>query len=271
MTDDRAADFNLLQETGREAAKLALSYSGRSIVQERKSDGSAVTEADKAVDALLMERLRTARPHYGWLSEESAEHTERLIARRVWVLDPIDGTRAFIQGRDDWTVALALVEDGVPVLAVVINPVRGEVYEAQAGKGAFLNGRRVLGSSRTELSGARIALPEVGSKRWTPPKALPHLKPVFANSSIYRLALIASDNADIALAVKPKWEWDVAAGALLVSEAGCSISDISGLPLKFNSPEAKVQGFLAGPPKLHQMLVELWSGVPEGSAAAQRA
>lgn len=263
MTEDRAADFKLLQETARDAAKLALSYSGRPIVQERKSDGSAVTEADKAVDALLMERLRKARPGYGWLSEESAEHTERLDARRVWILDPIDGTRAFIRGRDDWTVALALAEDGVPVLSVVINPVRDEIYEAQAGHGAFLNGRRIHTSSRIELAGARIALPEVGTKRWTPPKTLPHLEHVFANSSIYRLAQIASGDADIALAMKPKWEWDVAAGALLITEAGGSITGLAGLTLRFNSPEAKVQGFLAGSAKLHQMLVELWSSVPE--------
>src|SRR5208337_4845439 len=130
MKDDYAQDFDLIRDAAQEAGKLALSYWGRSIEKQRKADGSEVTEADHAVDALLAARLRRTRPSYGWLSEESAEHNERLRARRVWVVDPIDGTRAFIQGRDDWVIALALIEDHTPVLAAVVNPVRGEMFEA---------------------------------------------------------------------------------------------------------------------------------------------
>jgi myo-inositol-1(or 4)-monophosphatase len=271
MSDDRAQDLNLLRETAQEAAKLALSFFGQPVVSDRKPDGSPITEADKAVDALLAARLRGARPDYGWLSEESAEHEERLATRRVWVLDPIDGTRAFIKGLDDWTVALSLVEDGKPVLAVIVNPVRGEVFEAQAGMGALLNGRRILAGQQSDLAGARLVVPAaiLQNTRWSLP--WPAITPVWANSIVYRLALVASANAEASFALMPKWEWDVAPGALLVSEAGGVITDAAGSPLRFNSAEAKVQGFLAAAPKLHQMLLERLSGALKGPPVARRA
>ncbi len=269
MRDNRSLDFELMREAAQDAAKLALTYWGRSIEKSRKADGSAVTEADHAVDALLAERLRGARPGYGWLSEESAEHSNRLEARRVWVVDPIDGTRAFIQGLDDWTVAVALVEDGVPVLAAVVNPVRGETFEARAGEGAFLNGRRIHVSERSVLAGAKLVVPDffLKSSRWRRP--WPTIKRVWANSLLYRFALVASSAADATFALKPKWEWDIAAGALLVQEAGGVMTDPCGLPFRFNSAEAKVPGFLAAGPKLHKILVERMGDALESEPAAQ--
>ncbi len=217
MQDNDTQDFDLIRDAAQEAGKLALSYWGRSIQKQRKADGTEVTEADHAVDELLAARLKGARPSYGWLSEESAEHNDRLHGRRVWVVDPIDGTRAFIQGRNDWVIALALIEDHVPVLAAVVNPVRGEVFEARAGAGAFLNGRRLHASKQGGLAGARLVVPEslLKSNRWRRP--WPPVTLVWANSIIYRMALVASGEADASFATKSKWEWDVAAGALLVS------------------------------------------------------
>jgi myo-inositol-1(or 4)-monophosphatase len=259
MRDDRSEDFDLLRAAAQEAARLALSYWGRSIEQGRKADGTAVTEADLAVDALFAGRLRGARPYYGWLSEESAEHEARLQARRVWIVDPIDGTRAFIQGRDDWTVSAALIEDGAPALAAVVNPVRDETFEARAGGGATLNGRPVCVSDRGRLDGSKLLAPDsiLKNSRWRTP--WPALKPVWANSILYRMALVACGEADATFALKPKWEWDVAAGALLVSEAGGVATEPGGAPLRFNSAEAKVRGFLASGPKLHQILLERMS------------
>ncbi len=254
--NDLAQDFDLLRETAREAANLALSFRNRPLVCERKADGTTVSEADIEVDRLLAARLRNARPVYGWLSEESAEHAARLAARRVWVLDPIDGTRDFLRGGDGWTVALCLVEDGFPVLSAVVNPVRGEFFEARAGTGAFLNGERILVSRQRELSGARVAVPAnaLAKGRWRAP--WPGAAPVGANSSVYRLALVASGRADASFALNPKWEWDIAAGALLISEAGGTVTAFSGAPLTFNSAEAKVAGFVAAAPELHQILIE---------------
>ncbi len=256
MADDRSGDFGLLLETAKEAAQLALSFFLRPISTKHKADGTSVTEADLAVDVLIAQRLRSVRPDYGWFSEESAEHASRLTCRKVWVVDPIDGTRAFIQGKDDWTVALALVEDSRPTLAVVANPVRGEIFEAQAGGGAFMNGRRISPSTSSTLAGARIAASDGILKKpiWSEP--WPALTPVWANSLAYRLALVARGEIDAAFALNPKWEWDIAAGALLVAEAGGRATAASGQPLVFNTVEAKVQGFLAAAPNLHQMLSE---------------
>jgi myo-inositol-1(or 4)-monophosphatase len=269
MQDNYSQDFDLIRDAAQEAGKLALSYWGRSIQKQRKADGSEVTEADHAVDELLAARLKGARPSYGWLSEESGEHNDRLHARRVWVVDPIDGTRAFIQDRNDWVIALALIEDHVPVLAAVVNPVRGEVFEARVGAGAFLNGRRLHASKQRALAGARLVVPEslLKSNRWRRP--WPPVRLVWANSIIYRMALVASGEADASFATKSKWEWDVAAGALLVSEAGGIVTDPCGFPLTFNSREAKVPGFLAAAPKLHHILAERMSDALDGAPVAQ--
>jgi myo-inositol-1(or 4)-monophosphatase len=269
MQNNYAQDFDLIRHAAQEAGKLALSYWGRSIEKQRKADGSEVTEADHAVDALLAELLKDARPAYGWLSEESAEHNERLRARRVWIVDPIDGTRAFIQGRDDWVIALTLINDHVPVLAAVVNPVRGETFEARIGAGTFLNGRKIHASKQSSLSGARLAVPDsiLKPNRWQRP--WPPVTPVVANSIIYRMALVASGKADASFATKPKWEWDIAAGALLVSEAGGIVTDPCGFPLKFNSREAKVPGYVAAAPKLHHILAERMSDALDGAPVAQ--
>ncbi len=254
--EDRTQDFDLLRQTAQEAADLALSFWRRPVSHERKADGTTVTEADKSVDRLLAARLRSSRPGYGWLSEESPEHLTRMRSRRIWVLDPIDGTRDFLHGGQDWTVALCLVEEGAPVLSAVINPVRGESFEAQAGNGAFLNGRRIFASGQSQLIGARVALtvPASNKKPWHAP--WPGAVPVSANSSIYRMALVACGRADVCFALNQKWEWDIAAGALLVSEAGGMVTDCFGAPLTFNSAEAKVKGFVAAAPDLHQMLIK---------------
>ena len=253
---DLAQDFDLLRETAREAASLALSYRGRPIARERKPDGSIVTEADKAVDSLLAARLKDARPDYGWLSEESLENERRLSARRVWILDPIDGTRDFLHGGDGWTIALCLAEDGRPVLSAVVNPVRGEFYEARAGMGAFLNGVRISASAHQELAGARIAVSPTALAKGTWKQPWPGAIPAGVTASIYRLALVASGHVDAYFALNPKWEWDIAAGALLVSEAGGTVTGKTGAPLTFNSAEAKVPGLVAAAPGLHRILIE---------------
>jgi myo-inositol-1(or 4)-monophosphatase len=254
-----AQDFDLIRQAARDAARLALNFRNRPLVRERKADGTTVTEADKEVDRLLAARLGMARPSYGWLSEESAEHEARLGCRRVWIIDPIDGTRDFINGGDSWTVALCLVEDGSPVLAAAVNPVREEFFEARLGMGAFLNGRRIFVTDRRELSGARIAVSATSLAKgtWRPP--WPGAIAVGANSIIYRLALVASGRADASFALNPKWEWDIAAGALLVSEAGGVVTSLSGAPLTFNSPEAKSGGFVAAAPELHRILAERYA------------
>jgi myo-inositol-1(or 4)-monophosphatase len=263
--NDLSQDFELLRETAKEAASLAMTYWGRGVSHERKADGTTVTAADKAVDELLAARLKAARPHYGWFSEESPEHEKRLCAHRVWILDPIDGTRDFLHGGRDWTVALCLVQDGMPVLSAVINPIREEIFEARSGKGAWLNGRRIHASGQNELSGARIAVPPSLLKKAMQHEPQLQQSVMHANSSLYRLALVACARADASFALNPKWEWDIAAGALLVTEAGGLVTSLSGSPLRFNSEAAKIEGFVAAAPDLHRILSKALSRIGDTS------
>ena len=157
VSDALNADARLLFETVREAGELGLSLSTRKDLKRwTKPDGSQVTEGDLAINSLLEERLRRQRPADGWLSEETPDEPQRLTRERLWIIDPIDGTRAFIEGRDEWCVAAALAVGGRPVLAAVFRPRKNEFYSAAAGEGASLNGE-ALTIPDGALEGARIA------------------------------------------------------------------------------------------------------------------
>ena len=144
-------DYALLKKAAREAGELALTYFRKSILVKKKIDGSEVSEADLALDVALKLELHTPRPDYGWLSEETEDDPERLKRRRVWLVDPIDGTNAFLRHLPEWTVSAALIEDGVPVLGVVFNPATHEFFHAMKGKGAFLNDEPIAASSKDSL------------------------------------------------------------------------------------------------------------------------
>lgn len=209
---------------------------------EQKGSAGPVTEADRAADALLRERL-LAVADAGWLSEESADDPERLGARAVWVVDPLDGTKEFVSKVPEYAVAVALVEEGRPVLGVVHNPATRDTFWAARGAGAFRNGepmrvaegRRML-ASRSETKRGEFG-PFAGD--WDL---------VTTGSIEYKLALVAAGEAAATLSRGPKWEWDVCAGALLVEEAGGRATDAFGAPLPFNRPFPKVRGILAGAP-----------------------
>jgi myo-inositol-1(or 4)-monophosphatase len=227
-----------------------------------------VTEADFAVNELVAARLKKARPDYGWFSEESADDSLRLKRRRVWIVDPIDGTRAFLDGSEDWTIALALVEEGTPILSVVYNPAREELFAARRHGGATLNGVRISVSQTASLENAKVLAAKsllrkpVWKEPW-PPMTLLEL-----NSIAYRLAYVASGRADAIFTLQPKSEWDVVAGALLVQEAGGCASTPDGRPLRFNQPVPLVPGFLAAGKILHKILAQrLTVGLNEISPA----
>lgn len=253
---DVSSDLDLMLDAAQAAGKLALQYWKRPLKWERKADGSVVTEADLAVNALLEERLRTPRPHYGWLSEESADTPARLARERVWLLDPIDGTHAFFKGSEEWTVALSLIERGRPVAAVVYNAVHGEVFSALRGQGARLNGKRIRTTSATLIEGARLMAADGVLRKpiWREP--WPPVEVVRVASLAYRLAFVACGRADAAFALTPRSEWDVAAGALLVEEAGGSATTHLGEALTFNQPVPVAPGFLTAGKNLHKILAD---------------
>ena len=228
-----------------EAGALALAQWRTDFARWEKSPGDPVCAVDLEVNALLRARLSALLPDAGWLSEETADNADRLAHERVWVVDPIDGTRDYIRGREGWAVSIALVEGGRPVIGVLDAPARGEVWRAEAGQGARLNGVPVHVGDRTEFSGARVptdTLPKVDGD------LVAVAKP---NSIALRIAMVAADQADLVATLRWGSEWDVAAAVLIASEAGAVVSDALGAPLAFNTPSAQAFGVLATTPGIH--------------------
>lgn len=227
---DLEQEVALLAEAVEQAGRLAQARRRKGVRARNKGDGSPVTEADLAVDALLRERLTQARPHYGWLSEESRESPARPGAP-TFVVDPIDGTYGYIKDRDTWTVVATLLDDGVPIAAAVANPRRDEIYTAARGSGAWLNGRPIRVSTRARLDGAHIAGGTSLRDNLGAPADLSFTR---AASMAYRLCLVASGACDGTVALTPKSDWDIAAGQLLVQEAGGRASDAAGRAFELN-------------------------------------
>lgn len=210
-----------------------------------KAPGHPVCEVDLAADALLRERLTAIDPEAGWLSEETADDPARLARRRLWVVDPIDGTRDFLRGRTGWAVSVALIEDGRPVIGVLDAPARGEHWRAERGGGATLNGQALRASDRGSLVGARVptdALPKIDGD------LVAVAKP---NSIALRMAMVASGEADLLASLRWGAEWDIAAATLIVAEAGGIVTDALGEPLRFNTPGADMFGVLATAAGIH--------------------
>jgi len=230
-----------------------------------KGASSPVCEADIAVDKLLRARLGDAEPGIGWLSEESADDPARLAARFVWIVDPIDGTRAYIAGLSEWAVSAALVEDGRPVVACLFAPVTDEFFAATAGGGATRNGAAIAASPGKELGGIRIAGPKNFLEKlpaFTPPAAIVPRIPSLA----LRLARIANGTIDAAIAGGNSHDWDLAAADLLVHEAGGALTPFDGAPLIYNRPEPRHGMLVAAGRDRHAALLQLLKDQRHGSA-----
>jgi myo-inositol-1(or 4)-monophosphatase len=250
---DPAADLALLAEAAEGAAEIALSHWRQDPkVWDKPGDEGPVTEADLAVDAYLAARLRAARPEYGWMSEETPDDEAARDAETLFIVDPIDGTRAYARGEPIWAHALAVVHAGQPVAAVVHLPAEGLRYAAAAGLGATRDGASIApATAPPALDGARMLItrPNLAAGLWSGrvPTPTQHFRPSLA----YRIALVAEGRFDGMLTLRDSWEWDVAAGALIAQEAGARVTDRSGRPLSFNTAGRKTAGVLAAPPDLH--------------------
>jgi myo-inositol-1(or 4)-monophosphatase len=246
------ADLDLLLGAARAAGEIAKRhFRGKRESVEKPEGGGPVTEADLEVDRMLRAELQGARPDYGWLSEESSDGPARLEAERVFIVDPIDGTRAFVAGERAWAHALAVAERGRLTAGVVYLPRMNRTYAAAAGQGARVNGRAIRPSARTLLdgAGALVNSSQLEPKFW--PGGVPPVRRHFRPSLAYRICLVAEGRYDVMLTFREAWEWDVAAGALIASEAGAVVSDRSGGPLHFNNPVPQVPGIVAGGQALH--------------------
>ncbi len=250
--NDRAGDLALAAEIAGNAATIAMDHFGGSKPKAwAKADGSPVSEADMAVNAYLKAVIATARPDDGWLSEECADTASRLGKRRLWVVDPIDGTRDFLRGRSGWAVSVALVEDGAVTTAVLAAPAQKRLYAASAGQGATLNGRALKVSGLATLDGVRLPIdpPNLAASFW--PSPWPGTAVAKPNSLALRMAMLAADEADAWMEGRSVAEWDVAAASLILAEAGGLVTDRHGEPLRFNQPQPLVHGLAAATPALH--------------------
>ena len=244
----------LLQPTTeivRAAADVVMSFYQSSFDVKDKSPDNPVTEADFASDTLLKERLLALLPEAGWLSEETTDNPDRLTKTLLWCVDPIDGTKEFIMGIPEFSISVALVQDGRPVLAVILNPATGELYQAVKGGGFQFNGAASKVSERTTLNGAAIDASRSERKRGEFEPFEADLKLLTMGSVAYKLARVASGQCDATWSRGPKHEWDVCAGVLLVQEAGGVAVDLSNRPITFNQSHPKVNGIIADNGHLH--------------------
>ncbi len=252
-----ATDLPLLIKAARAAGDVACRYTGDTAKRWDKPDGAGpVTEADLAVNDVLQAELRGARPDYGWLSEETEDTSDRLDHDRVFIIDPIDGTRSFVEGSNTWAHSIAVTEGGRPTAAVVYLPMRDMLYAAALGQGATLNDAPMKASSNGTFEHMTIlaARPAMQGQHWQSGTA-PSFQRNYRPSLAYRLALVAQGRFDGMLTLRPSWEWDIAAGSLIVSEAGGGVSDRTGAALQFNNRDPRLDGVVAAGAKAHSALI----------------
>lgn len=265
------SDLELALDAAWAAGAVIMGYFRTGTEVRQKGPDQPVTAADLDADAVLKRRLLGARPDDGWLSEESVDRPARLERRRVWVVDPLDGTRSFVGGYPEFAVSVALVEDGEAVVGVVYNPARADVYWATRGGGAFratdwtggipagerlavraqaAEGMPSLLASRTEIRRGEL---EPFAEEWA-------IEPL--GSTAYKLVCVAAGLGAGFVSLGPKSEWDLAAGGLIVEEAGGVATDLHGSRLRYNRPDPHVHGIVCADKGLHGKLLERIAGLP---------
>ncbi|AZO38893.1 3'(2'),5'-bisphosphate nucleotidase CysQ [Mesorhizobium sp. M2A.F.Ca.ET.037.01.1.1] len=263
LTSSEAGDdLALLREAAREAGAIAMGYFGNNPQVWMKGGTSPVSEADHAADAYLRETLLNARPDYGWLSEETADDHARLSARRTFVVDPIDGTRGFLDGLHSWCVSVAVVEDGRSLAGVLECPAKHETYWALPGEGAYLNDKRIhvrpLGQS-VDIGGPKTLvdlMPEVWHDRLRRAAYIPSLA--------YRLAMIAAGKLDAAFVKPNAHDWDIAAADLILAEAGGALLDRAGKPPRYAGEVINHGALAAGSGELLGVLAGVIARIDQG-------
>lgn len=259
-----AEDHALMCEAVRAAGAVVLDHYHRQYTKNwLKDDASPISEADLAANVVLKDLLLAGRrANYGWLSEECPDAPSRLSADRTWVIDPIDGTRAFLQKRPEFAVCAALIEDSQIVVSALYNPVTEEFFEAQLGRGAYCNGARLRVSRTCDMDHCRM----LGHKQmFTHPKwpsPWPGMRIKQRNSTGYRMALVAKGLYDATIALVPKADWDVAPGALIAHEAGAQLSDHLGAPFRFNQVIPEQRGLVCATPGVYPDVIARLAHLP---------
>jgi len=249
MGSQYAAELNTAERAAREAGRIISAlFKGKFDVHE-KSKNNPVTTADLEANRKIREIIQGKFPEDGWLSEEDSDDSRRLTSSRVWIVDPIDGTKEFIEGVPQFAVSIGFVVQGRPKVAVIYNPIEDRLYQAVAGEGTELNGERVRVTPRREIHGALLLVSRSEPLRKF--QIFVDLCEIQSVGSIaYRLAKVAGGEGDGTLTFRSVHEWDICAGALMVQEAGGKVVDGNGRALLFNRRETKHQGIVASNEKL---------------------
>ena len=255
--NDRQSDLKLITELGRESGEIALKYFGKSPEVWMKEGESPVSEADFAIDKFLKEKLLNARPEYGWLSEETDDNLDRIATKRTFVVDPIDGTRGFINGMKRWCISIAVVENNRPIVGVLECPVMEQTITASAGNGVDLNGETIVSkafqpNSVLKITGPRSVGREFAELFDQEVDILP-----FVPSLAYRLAMIGMGDVDLALARGSAKDWDLAAADLIVHEAGAKLTDLDGAELAYNCKDVRHSTLVASNAERHDEMLDL--------------
>ena len=258
MPDNEIASLRAaLEPIMREAGQLARATARGEFKRWTKGDdNSPVSEGDIAVNDFLRVRLAALAPEAGWLSEESEDDLDGRSKRTAWIVDPIDGTRAYIAGRPDWTISVALVNDGRPTLAALYAPVTEEMFLGVAGVGATLNGTRIRANGGAELAGAKLAGPKRYLDRLDGLICGAQQQPK-VHSLALRLTRVAQGQLDLAFATPGSHDWDLAAADLLVHEAGGTMTDLTGQPLRYNQHRTVHGALIAAGGARHASLLDL--------------
>ena len=245
-------DQNRLKDIVREAGRIAFSRwpgAGHTLQSWDKTPGNPVSEADLAVDVFLRRELGALLPAAAWLSEETADDKLRTRSDLIWLVDPIDGTRDFVHGRAGWSVSVALISAGKPLIGMLAAPARQEEWLAVAGQGSTLNGAPLKASRRDQFAGARVPTDQLPSGD---SDLVAVEKP---NSIALRIAMVADDRADLLATLRWGFEWDIAAATLIAREAGAQVSDAFGQPLAYNKHDPRDFGVLVSSPGIHKVAV----------------
>ncbi len=260
-------DHARLQSIVRQAGAIAHAAwpgAGHALESWDKTPGNPVSAADMAVDGFLKRELMALLPSAGWLSEETVDAPGRLDNRLIWLVDPIDGTRDFIRGRSGWAVSVALISEGRPLIGMLSAPARSEEWIAIAGQGAQRNGEPLKASRRTDFAGARVPTDSLMKED----RLLAMVdKP---NSIALRVAMVASDEADLVATLRWGYEWDIGAAALIAREAGAATTDAFGAPLAYNKRDPRAFGLLVSAPGIHGEAVQHLAARAKAIVASQR-
>ena len=251
-----SSEHNLVKESILEAGKLALKWFKKDPEQWKKDDGSLVSKADIEINDLLNKLLKNKNPEFGWLSEENEDDKSRLNKKITFVVDPLDGTKAFLEGKKEFSISVAIVKNGLPISGIVFSPSTGEMFEAEKNKGSWKNNKKVIISNYNRLEKCKMIAfkPMFSHPAWKEP--WPKMDVENRNSIAYRMALVASGQYDAMMALNSKNDWDIAAGDLLISESGGIVTLHTNKKIIYNTENTKKPSVIGTNKAIHKKIIK---------------